>query len=73
MRRATFSVTLGAVLMLLPNLASACTVCMGDPNSKEAGAVNGAIFLMLGFIFSVLLALGSFGVCLMRRANHPLT
>jgi hypothetical protein len=45
---------------------------MGDPNSAVAGAMNGAIFLMLGFIGMMLTSLGGFAFYLMRRANSPL-
>jgi hypothetical protein len=45
---------------------------MGDPNSNIAGAVNGAIFLMLGFIGGMLALLGAFAFYLVKRANGPL-
>jgi len=59
---------LAAVLVQLPSTAAACTACMGDANSKSAGAINAAIFLLLGFIFTVLGLLVAFGLSLMRRA-----
>lgn len=59
-------------LLALPSAAHACTVCMGDPNSKSAGAINAAIFLMLGVIGSTLAALVAFGFHLARRAAAPL-
>jgi hypothetical protein len=59
-------------LVYHPLFASACSVCMGDPNSKSAGAINAAIFLMLAFIGGVLALLVAFGLSLMRRANAPL-
>lgn len=59
------------VLAQLPATASACSVCMGDPNSKTAGAANGAIFLMLGFIGAMLAGVGAFAFNLMRRAGAP--
>jgi len=59
-------------LTYLPTTAAACTVCMGDPNSKTAGAINAAIFLLLGFIGSVLALLVVFGLTLMKRAAAPL-
>jgi hypothetical protein len=55
----------------LPSAASACTACMGDPNSKSAGAINGALFLMLGVIGLMLGSVGAFAYCLIRRANAP--
>lgn len=59
-------------LIWLPSSASACSVCMGDVNSKTAPAINAAIFLMLGVIGSMLAAAAAFGVYLMKRANNPL-
>lgn len=65
---------LAAALALaqLPSTAAACSVCMGDPNSKFAGATNAAIFLLLGFIGTVLALLVAFGLTLMKRASAPL-
>lgn len=60
------------LLIQLPSTAAACTACMGDPNSKTGGAMNAAIFLMLGFIGGVLGLLVVFGLTLMKRANAPL-
>ena len=61
-----------ALLAILPSHASACAVCMGaDDNVGEA--VNGAIFLMLGFIGTMLAALVGFAFYLMKRANSPLS
>ena len=67
-------VTGGAFIALLiaPRAALACTVCMGDPNSNEAAAINAAIFLMLGCIGGVLALLTAFGVYLYRRAQAPI-
>ncbi len=67
-----FAALVGMAFLQLPATASACSVCMGDPNSKTAGAINAAIFLMLAFIMGVLGLLGALGVSLMRRANSPL-
>jgi 4-amino-4-deoxy-L-arabinose transferase-like glycosyltransferase len=56
---------------LAPATASACSACMGDPSSKTAGAANGAIFLMLGFIALMLGFVGAFVYHLAKRANAP--
>ena len=56
---------------VLPRVSSGCSVCMGDPNSREAGAMNAAIFLMLGFIFSVMGLLVASAVYLYRRSQAP--
>jgi hypothetical protein len=58
-------------LASLPSAAEACAVCMGDPASKTAGALNNAIFLMLGFIGLMLACVGAFIFNLMQRAKAP--
>ena len=67
-----------AVLVLtaftfVSNQAMACGVCMGSSDAKVGDAVNGAIFLMLAFIGTMLAALAGFGFYLMKRANAPLS
>lgn len=75
MKRPTLNRWLVAVvaagLAHLPATASACAVCMGDPNTKTAGAINGAIFFMLGFVALMLGSLSAFAFHLMKRANAP--
>ncbi|MEI9896389.1 MAG: hypothetical protein WDN28_21635 [Chthoniobacter sp.] len=61
----------GALLALLPSAASACAVCMGA-TSKTGPAINGAIFLMLGFVASILGAVGVFAYNLAKRERSPL-
>jgi hypothetical protein len=65
------AVTSVAVLTHLPSTASACAACMGNPNSKTAGAINDAIFLLLGCIGLVLGLLAAFAIYLMKRAGGP--
>jgi len=68
-----FLVAVSAALFgILPATTSACSVCMGNPNTKAAGAMNGAIFLMLGFVALMLSVLGAFIYHLVKRANAPL-
>ncbi len=55
----------------LPTAAQACTVCMGDPASKTAGALNNAIFLMLGCIGLMLTCVGAFIFNLVQRSKAP--
>ena len=62
--------SLGFVLM--PAAARACSVCMGDSNSNFASAANGAIFVMIAVIGSVLAALSGFGYYLYKRASAPI-
>jgi|GEM_PF-312182 len=74
-RPAFFQRLLGTALVLavaaLPTTASACSACMGDPNTKTAGAINGAIYIMLGFVAMMLSSLGAFAFYLFRRAQMP--
>jgi hypothetical protein len=63
--------TAGAIAALaihFPATAGACTVCMGG-DDRTGNAINGAIFLMLGFIGFVLASLVACGVVLNRRAK----
>jgi hypothetical protein len=68
----TLAGIVAVVCVSLPTAAQACTVCMGDPNSKTAGAINAAIFLMIGFIGAMLASLGGFAFYLSRRAASPM-
>lgn len=54
-----------------PRAASACAVCMGASDSPIASAINGAIFLMLGFVGLMMAGVLGFMFYLSRRANHP--
>ena len=56
----------GVILVSLPASASACSICMGDVNSRTAPATNDAIFLMLGFIGLMFSALGGFAFYLFQ-------
>lgn len=59
-----------ALLLALPTPAArACAVCMGaDENTGEA--LNGAIYIMLGCIFTMLALISAVGISLVRRAAH---
>ena len=59
-------------LVLAPASARACSVCMGDSNSNFASAANGAIFLMIGTIGTMLTGLTGFGFYLYKRASAPI-
>lgn len=75
MKHRVISRTLSAVLVAawfaLPTAAHACTACMGDVNSKTAGAINAAMFLMIGVIGTMLASFGVFALYLSRRAAAP--
>lgn len=65
-------VALGAVaLTQFPLTAAACSVCMGDPGTRSAGAINAAIFIMLGFVALILGSVGAFAFTLYRRSKTP--
>jgi hypothetical protein len=61
-----------AVFAGLPATAGACSICMGDVNSRTAPATNDAIFLMLGCIGLMLTCLGAFAFHLFKRSRAPL-
>ncbi len=67
-----FAFATSAVLTALPSTAAACAACMGDVNSKSAGAINNAVFLLLGFLAVALGMVVAFAISLMRRAAAPL-
>jgi len=45
---------------------------MGDPASKTAGALNNAIFVMLGLIAAMLAGVGAFIFSLVQRSKAPI-
>jgi len=67
-----FIFALAVFLVLSAATASACTVCMGDKGSNIGSASNGAIFLMLGVVFTMLSSFGGFIFYLARRERMPL-
>lgn len=71
-RRAFPSVSSGLVALVLlqiPSAVHACSACMGDSNSKTAGAINAAMFLMIGFVALMAGSFGSFAWYLSKRAT----
>jgi hypothetical protein len=60
------------VLLLLPASASACAVCMGDPNSYIADASNSVLWMLLGLVGLMFVATGLTAFFLWRRANAPI-
>ncbi len=59
------------VALHIPATAHACAVCMGA-DDKTGGAINGAIFLLLGCIGGVLASLAGFAFYLIKRASVPM-
>ena len=66
------AVAVALLLMLSERSALACTVCMGDQASNIGSASNGAIFLMLGVVFTMLSSFGGFIYYLAKRERMPL-
>ena len=58
-----------AGLAFHPIVGNACSLCMGGADGKTGEALNGAIFLMLGFIGSMLAAIIVSAMVLARRAR----
>jgi flagellar biogenesis protein FliO len=56
---------------LKPGVANACTVCMGA-NGTLGEAANGAIFVMLGVLASVLGLIVLAGYSVVKRGRLPL-
>jgi len=56
----------GLLLALAPSAAHACAVCMGG-DETTGGALNGAIFVMLGCIGSMLALITCVAVTIARR------
>ena len=68
MSRAATSLS-AVVLAALPAKASACAVCMGDPNSYLADASNSTIWMLLGMVGFIFLSSGATAFYLWRRAK----
>ena len=61
-----------AALAVLPAKASACAVCMGDPNSYLADATNSTIWMLLGLVALMFIATGLTAIFLWRHARAPI-
>ena len=64
-------------LAALPQAASACSVCFGDPTSPAAKGLAWGVFALLGVVLLVLGGFTAFFIFLARRASaaaieHPL-
>ena len=58
--------------LLSPATASACAVCMGDPNSYIAEASNSVLWMLLGLLGFIFLSTGFTALYLWRRAKAPI-
>jgi hypothetical protein len=58
-----------AVLAVIPARASACAVCMGDPNSYLADATNSTIWMLLGLVGFIFISTGATAFYIWRHAR----
>ncbi len=75
MKRFVYALSLLAAVAIVqtPSIANACGVCMGQTGSGNFGeAMNSAMFLMLGFIGSMLAGISAVGYSIVRRSQQPL-
>ena len=56
-------------LVFFPDLAHACSVCFGDPESLMFKGAQQGIFFLLCLVAAVLLAFSVFFIVLWRRAK----
>ena len=56
-------------LTLLPKLADACSVCLGDPQSEQVQGMKYALLLLLVVTAGTLASLAAFFIYLIRRAR----
>ena len=64
-----FALLFSAAFALIPGKASACAVCMGDPNSYLADATNSTIWMLLAMVGFIFLATGGTAFYLWRHAR----
>jgi heme/copper-type cytochrome/quinol oxidase subunit 2 len=55
-------------VVALPNVASACSVCFGDPTSPASKGLAWGVFALLGVVLLVLGGFTAFFIFLARRA-----
>lgn len=60
---------LAVAMLLLPSLASACSVCMGAADDQIVIGVNMAVFMLLGVTGTMLSSIAAFMLHLSRRAK----
>ena len=53
----------------IPAKASACAVCMGDPNSYLADATNSTIWMLLGLVGFIFISTGATAFYLWHHAR----
>ncbi len=70
--RRPFPILLAVTFATIPARASACAVCMGDPNSYLADATNSTIWILLGLVGFIFVATGLTALFLWYHARTPL-
>ena len=65
MKQVIYFVT--AAVVLIPDLALACSVCYGDPESPLTKGLEMGVFVLLGVIGAVLFCFAWFFVTLWRK------
>jgi hypothetical protein len=73
MRKSLLTFPVAAVaLFASADFASACGVCMGRTDGSQiGGALNGAIFVMLGFLGLMLACVTGLSFTIWRRSQNP--
>jgi hypothetical protein len=62
-----------AALVASTGSAEACGVCQGQSDGSQiGGALNGAIFVMLGFLGTMLAGITGVAYSIWRRSQNPL-
>ena len=72
MKRILLVSLLLATLAATRGTASACAVCMGDPNSYIADATNGTLLMLLGLVGLIFLSTGATAFYLWRCTRRPI-
>jgi hypothetical protein len=74
MKRIQYPVAAAICVMLFtPATSIACGVCMGQTDGSQiGGALNGAIFVMLAFLGSMLAGISGVAFSIWRRSKNPL-
>ena len=64
--------TLLVLVAALPSSASACAVCMGDPNSYIADATISVLWMLLALVGFIFISTGLTALYLWRRSKAPI-
>jgi len=59
----------GVGMFLQSNSVHACAMCMGGADNKTGPALNGAIFLLLGFLGAMFTGIGAVAYHFVKRAR----